>query len=288
MASEQRAGSARKSSNTGKPIATRIRAFYERYPYPSQRVERREDLLRGEHARMMKKIWATVSLAPEELRGMRVLDAGCGTGEKALYCAMMGAEVDAFDLSKTSIMRATMNAGRFGTKNVHYEVADFASVRLARAHYDLILAMGSLHHSEDPKGHFMRLARALKKDGKIVVGLYNLYGRLACRVERKLMRMRVGVKVEDPDPDKEFASIVRSLPPSKSPTHLASLADRYATPHESYHTVEEVLGWFAQAGLEPMEADPPVDLRSQADPLIKQLGWMLGRKGFFCVGGRRI
>ena len=277
-----------KQNGVNEPITPRIRSFYEHYPYPAQRVVGQADLTRGEHARMMKKILATVSLAPQDLRGLRVLDAGCGTGEKSLYCAIMGAQADAFDLSKTSISIARKNAALFRMKNVSYRVADFANVRLEKK-YDLILAMGSLHHSEEPKGNFMRLARALKPGGHIVVGLYNLYGRLACRIERKMIRLRLGPLAENNDATSidESARIVRSLPPSKSPTHLASLADRYATPHESYHTVEEVLGWFREAGMEAAGTDPPVNIASRADPLVKQLGWMIQKKGFFCIGARK-
>ncbi|HCB74588.1 MAG TPA: magnesium protoporphyrin IX methyltransferase, partial [Sphingomonas bacterium] len=43
---------------------------------------------------------------PEDLRGARLLDAGCGTGALALQAALRGAEVVAIDLSPTLVKLA--------------------------------------------------------------------------------------------------------------------------------------------------------------------------------------
>jgi len=268
---------AKNNDGMRKTIAMRISSFYERYPYPSQRVECARDLLCGEHARVMKKILKTAGLTAEELKHMRVLDAGCGTGEKALYCAILGAEVDAFDISKTSISIAIKNAARLAVKNVSYRVDDFAEVQLKKK-YGLVLAMGSLHHSAEPHMNFLRLSRALMPKGRIAIGLYNVYGRLACRVRRKMLKIGTGRPEE----------IVRRLPHAESPARLASLADRYASPHESYHSVEEVLDWFEEAGIEPVCSEPPLNLHSRAEMMAGQLGWMLKERGFFYIGGKKM
>ncbi|MFM8575631.1 MAG: RsmD family RNA methyltransferase, partial [Limnohabitans sp.] len=44
---------------------------------------------------------ALLSWLPEDMRGLRLLDAGCGTGALALQAARRGAEVVAIDLSPT-------------------------------------------------------------------------------------------------------------------------------------------------------------------------------------------
>ena len=54
-----------------------------------------------------------LSWLPEDLRGARLLDAGCGTGALAVEAARRGAEVVAIDLSPTLIdARARARAAR--------------------------------------------------------------------------------------------------------------------------------------------------------------------------------
>ena len=47
-----------------------------------------------------------LSWLPQDLRGLRVLDAGCGTGALALQAALRGADVMAIDLSPTLVKLA--------------------------------------------------------------------------------------------------------------------------------------------------------------------------------------
>ena len=73
--------------------------------------------------------------------------------------------------------------------------------------------------------------------------------------------------------------------------------DQYQNPHETKHTVGEVLGWFSENNLEPLACMPPVAFfeppekwtklfikRDWGSPLgrfFKQAGWVfsLGREG---------
>jgi 2-polyprenyl-3-methyl-5-hydroxy-6-metoxy-1,4-benzoquinol methylase len=47
-----------------------------------------------------------LSWLPEDMRGLRLLDAGCGTGALAMQAAQRGAEVVAIDLSPTLVQLA--------------------------------------------------------------------------------------------------------------------------------------------------------------------------------------
>jgi hypothetical protein len=123
------------------------------------------------------------------------------------------------------------------------------------------------------------MASYLKNDGFIVVGLYNLYGRLACRIKRKFLRILSG---ENP------SQILSKIKAKKEDPHmLALLADRYASPYETYHTIEEVLSWFLAADIEPIGCYPKVNIKSFFDIKFSQFEWLLKRKGFFFLGGRK-
>src|SRR6516225_393841 len=87
---------------------------------------------------------------PEEMCGLRVLDAGCGTGMLAVEVAKRGAQVVAVDVAPTLIALACERAPRdLHGGNIEFCVGDMLAPSLGR--FDYIAAMDSLIHyrSED-------------------------------------------------------------------------------------------------------------------------------------------
>ncbi len=86
---------------------------------------------------------------PPDLRGMRFLDAGCGTGALAHEAARRGAEVIAIDLSPTLIGLASERApAPAGGGSVSFHVGDM--VDPAFGTFDHVVAMDSLIHYRTP------------------------------------------------------------------------------------------------------------------------------------------
>lgn len=86
-----------------------------------------------------------LSWLPGDLRGRRILDAGCGTGALAVEAARRGAEVAAIDLSPTLIDIARERLpSDLGGGSVEYRVGDMWDPHLGR--FDHIVAMDSLIH----------------------------------------------------------------------------------------------------------------------------------------------
>jgi magnesium-protoporphyrin O-methyltransferase len=82
---------------------------------------------------------------PLDLRGARLLDAGCGTGALAVEAASRGAEVVAVDISPTLIQLARERSPRLpGTGSVTFQVGDMLDPSLGR--FDYVVAMDSLIH----------------------------------------------------------------------------------------------------------------------------------------------
>lgn len=168
----------------------KVKEFYEIHPYPRIPLEKKRDLRRGAHAKTMRNILSTIPLRAEDLKGKRVLDAGCGTGEKALYFALHGAKTDALDISKTSVAEAKKTAKKLGLRVNFFEgdIFDFEKSN----YYDHVFCIGVLHHTKNPAEGFRRLAGCVKKGGTLTVGLYNAYGKLYQRAIRFLMKLRWG------------------------------------------------------------------------------------------------
>ncbi len=88
-----------------------------------------------------------LSWLPQDMRGLRLLDAGCGTGALAIEAARRGAEVVAVDLSATLISLAHERAPRdLGAGRVTFVVGDLLDPAFGR--FDHIVAMDSLIHYE--------------------------------------------------------------------------------------------------------------------------------------------
>lgn len=82
---------------------------------------------------------------PQDLRGLRLLDAGCGTGALAVEAAYRGADVLAIDLSPTLIDLARERSPKsLGDGHIEFVVGDM----LAADHgmFDYIVGMDSLIH----------------------------------------------------------------------------------------------------------------------------------------------
>jgi magnesium-protoporphyrin O-methyltransferase len=86
---------------------------------------------------------------PQDLRGHRVLDAGCGTGALAVEAARRGAEVVAIDLSASLVTIAReRKPADLGTGSIDFQVSDMLNPALGR--FDWVVAMDSLIHYVAP------------------------------------------------------------------------------------------------------------------------------------------
>lgn len=96
--------------------------------------------------------WMLLSWLPDDLRGARLLDAGCGTGALAVEAARRGARVLAIDLSPTLVTLArerqprelSAGHGRSGRGSIDFRHGDMLDPALGR--FDYVVGMDSLIH----------------------------------------------------------------------------------------------------------------------------------------------
>ena len=92
-----------------------------------------------------------LSWLPQDMRGLRLLDAGSGTGALAMEAASRGAEVVAIDLSPTLVKLAAERyeaQGQSGPGRIDFRSGDMLSDELG--HFDHVVAMDSLIHYDVP------------------------------------------------------------------------------------------------------------------------------------------
>jgi SAM-dependent methyltransferase len=119
-------------------------------------------------------------------QGMRVLDAGCGTGETlgwlAAAVAPGGLAVGA-DLSANHL-----GAARAALPDALLLQADLQKTPLAAASFDLVWSVNTVHHLRDPAAGVRALAALLRVGGRLALGqsslLPDLYFAWDARLER--------------------------------------------------------------------------------------------------------
>jgi magnesium-protoporphyrin O-methyltransferase len=133
-----------------------------------------------------------LSWLPAALNGLRVLDAGCGSGALSIAAATAGAHVTAVDISGglVNVARSRVPAALDRTR-IDFHVGDMLDVRLGV--FDHAVAMDSLIHYETPDVVTALAALAPRVRGSIVftfaprtpaLALMHAVGRLFPRGDR--------------------------------------------------------------------------------------------------------
>lgn len=164
-----------------RPVSTDdVVAMYSRYPYPSPAVA---GGLAFDIANLFSLLCTDGALA-----GRTVLDAGCGTGQRAVGFAQRypDTRVEGIDAAEASLHVARELAERHGVRNVAFSQRDIMNLQLD-ARFDFILATGVVHHLEDPRRGLHNLCRHLAPDGMICVWLYHPFGELDRLLGRELL-----------------------------------------------------------------------------------------------------
>jgi ubiquinone/menaquinone biosynthesis C-methylase UbiE len=103
-----------------------------------------------------------------EVRGLRVLDFGCGNGENTILLARRGANVFSMDISTESIKVAEKRLQINGLDNtVKFFTGSAHDIPLADESVDVVFGMAILHHL-DLKLAAKEVFRVLKKGGRAI------------------------------------------------------------------------------------------------------------------------
>ena len=116
-------------------------------------------------------LWPHLASLPHE--GVRLLDAGCGTGRWSLDLASRRPKwsVVGVDIDKAALEKARLAKARLGLDNVSFLHTDFREFR-ADGEFDVVLSVASLHYmvaSGEAHALFGQFSRWLKPGGRLLV-----------------------------------------------------------------------------------------------------------------------
>ena len=102
-----------------------------------------------------------------DVRGLRILDAGCGTGRHALLLAQSGAKVTAIDFSEGMLAKA---GAKLGGHDVEFLQHDLESpLPFADHHFNGVISGLVVDHITDLVGFFSELRRVCQPGGFVLI-----------------------------------------------------------------------------------------------------------------------
>jgi SAM-dependent methyltransferase len=275
-------------------VGKNVRAFYEDCSFPGYDdfdtpLDLVEKAKRGTYARVLD----------EQLPlGVRVLDAGCGTGQLAIFLSMVHRWVVGADFSNASLAKANNFKRRFDLKHVFFVQMDLFNPALRPQSFDYVFSNGVLHHTADAYGAFQQLCNLVKPGGYITIGLYNTYGRFFLDARRWIYRV-----TRDRFQGLDYFMRQKSMSDEKKRIWFM---DQYKNPYEDKFSVDDVLVWFQKNNIDYINAVPKIRLGhkftssdslfepqpagSRFEHLVCQFRWIFteGREGgFFLIIGRK-
>jgi len=232
-------------------ISTTVQTFYNATPFPDYELSRfnsKEDLKLT--AQSFSKI-----LDRSIPSDVSVIDIGTGTGQLAAYLALRRKMVWGVDFSLKSLAKAQALKKKLGLDSLTLKKVNILQpeeIEGINTQFDYALCLGVLHHTEDPYQGFKNVLKLVKPGGYIAVGLYNKPGRILLKI-RRLMATKVfknNKRLND-----WFIRLQIGNTADKEKIR-GWWNDQYLHPHESTHTVGEVLRWFRRNGIEYFQSVP--------------------------------
>jgi 2-polyprenyl-3-methyl-5-hydroxy-6-metoxy-1,4-benzoquinol methylase len=272
------------------PVTSKVKSFYEENPFPSyEGLEEFGELVsKGLSNPFSRRLLDAIGY------NKLVLECGCGTGQLTHFLQLNNNHVLGIDMSISSLGCAIEHKNRNLLKRAGFCQMNIFDLAIRDASFDVVISHGVLHHTRNARRAFAAIVRKARPGGIVMVGLYNSYARIPTWLRAKVIGVlgpKIDYVVRDRIQDARKAEIW--------------IRDQYYNPHETWHSLDEVLDWFDENGVEFLNCSPAVlgsdtenaaSLFDACEPgtryqrVVTQLSWLatIAREGaLFDVIGRR-
>ncbi|MFM8986964.1 MAG: class I SAM-dependent methyltransferase, partial [Planctomycetia bacterium] len=205
-------------------------------------------------AHAWRLFWPDREYRPE----MRILVAGCGTNQAAVFAyTNPGAQVVAIDVSQPALDHHRFLAAKYGMRNLELHLLPIEQAGALGGDFDLVVSTGVLHHLAEPQAGMRALAACLRPDGVAAIMLYARYGRVGVEIMQAVFR-ELGLEQDDSAlaTVKEAIGLVPAEHPVRGYLSMApdlqfdaGLVDTFLHGRDTSYTVDDCLDLVASAGL---------------------------------------
>ena len=233
-------------------VTKKVTEFYDIAPFPNYKDNDNKSTIleRGNRNQLSRRLKEFIGF------NRSFLEVGSGTSQLSNYLAIgSNSEIFAFDPTLTSLKLGQDFAIKNNISNVTFVNADVFEDVFKDEVFDVVWSSGVLHHTKDPSGGFELICKYAKRDGIVIVGLYNWYGRLRTHIRRFFYRI-FGVRylmIFDP--------VLRNADANSAEKVKSWIRDQYIHPVESCHSFDEVLSWFDKNNIEFINSIPSCEIQ---------------------------
>jgi len=235
----------------------KVRAFYERTPYPTPftTLDEHRSLYKNPDLRRAQfhLLWPTKPMRNDQ----EILIAGCGTSQAARYAMREpDARVTAIDISDISLRYTRELKEKYSLENLEIQHLALEDVAALGRCFDQIVC-GVLHHLPDPNIGLRALRDVLARDGAMNLMVNAPYGRAGIYMMQEYCRL---LNVSSSDEDlRDLSATLRALPPhhplsgmlcgAKDFQHPEALADALLHPLDRAYPVPQLYDWLERCGV---------------------------------------
>jgi 2-polyprenyl-3-methyl-5-hydroxy-6-metoxy-1,4-benzoquinol methylase len=231
------------SEGEGKGVTERVKSFYEDNPFPN--YEGMEDF--GELVNKGSQNPFSAELLKAIGYNKTILECGCGTGQLSHFLQLNNNHVLGIDMSLSSLGLAIEHKLRNELPRSSFAQMNIFNLAIKDNSFDVVISHGVLHHTYDARLAFSHIVKKLKPGGIVMVGLYNSYARVPTYLRSKVIGL-LGPKID---------YVVRNRIQDARKAEIW-IRDQYYNPHETWHSLDEVLSWFDEDGIEFLNASPAI------------------------------
>jgi len=162
-----------------------------------------------------------------DVRGLELIDVGCGTGRHAVRLAEQGAKVTALDFSEGMMSRIKAKPGWENIRLLHHDAT--RPLPFDAASFDRVLCALVLEHIDNLSPFFIDLRRVCRPDGYIVLST----------LHPAMMLRGITARFTDPATGRETRP--QSHPGQISDYVMAAIGAGLTIDHLSEHAVDEAM-----------------------------------------------
>jgi len=231
------------SPGEGQEITAKVRSFYEENPFPNyEGLEEFGELVSKGHTNSFSK-----NLLDAIGYNKTILECGCGTGQLSHYLQLNNNHVLGIDMSLASLGLAMQHKKHNSLTRASFAQMNIFNLAIKDNSFDVVISHGVLHHTFDARRAFGQIVKKLKPGGIVMVGLYNNPARLPTLIRSKLIGLF--------GPNIDFVVRNRIRDKRKAETWIA---DQYYNPHETWHSIDEVMEWFRENDISYTNCSPAI------------------------------